>query len=72
MEVTLYTIHCPHCKTIERMLKQQNIEYTEIEDQEIMREKGFRSCPMLVVDGGEPMDFSAARKWIQSQKGKSE
>ena len=65
MKVTLYSTHCPRCIVLEEKLEDAEIEYTLVEDQSVMEEKGFLSAPMLDVDG-EVMDFSKAVKWINS------
>ena len=66
MKVIFYSTHCPKCMILEKKLAQKNIAYEEINDVEIMNEKGFLSAPMLEVDG-EVMDFVAANKWINQQ-----
>jgi len=65
MKVVLYSTHCPKCNVLTQKLKEKQVEYEEINDISIMEEKGFQQAPMLEVDG-EAMDFSAARKWIES------
>ena len=49
--VILYTTHCPMCKGVETLLKSKNIEYKEVEGEEPIRQLGFHSAPVLVVDG---------------------
>ena len=66
MEVILYTTHCPQCTILEKKLKQKNIEYTEITDVSIMKEKKMLSVPQLCVDGGNPMMFKDAVDWVNS------
>jgi glutaredoxin-related protein len=63
MSVTLFTTHCPKCKVIEKKLAQKNIEYEMVEDINIMKEKGFKSLPMLEVDG-QVFNFIEANKWV--------
>lgn len=63
MTVTLFTTHCPKCKVIEKKLAQKNIEYEMVEDINIMKEKGFKSLPMLEVDG-QVFNFIEANKWV--------
>jgi hypothetical protein len=48
---------------LEKKLKEKNITYTEINDVNVMTEKGFTTVPMLEVDG-TVMDFKAANDWI--------
>ena len=63
MKVILYSTHCPKCKVLETKIKTKNIEYEEINDMKIMKEKGFASMPMLEVDG-TIMDFKTAFRYI--------
>lgn len=65
MSIVLYSTHCPKCNVLEKKLKQKNIDYEEINDINIMQEKGYMSVPVLEVDG-ESMDFSTANKWINT------
>lgn len=64
--VTLYSNHCPKCRVIERKLTQKEIEYTEVNDVDVMIRKGLSSVPWLEVDG-EMMDFNKANQWINEQ-----
>lgn len=68
MTVTLFTTHCPKCKVIEKKLAQKNIEYKMVEDINIMKEKGFKSLPMLEVDG-QVFNFVEANKWVTNYTG---
>lgn len=63
MTVILYSTHCPKCNVLEKKLKQKNISYKEINDIEIMKEKGYLTVPVLDVDGTS-MDFKTASDWI--------
>ena len=65
MEVKLYTTHCPMCKGVEAMLKNKNIAYDEIEGEDPIREMGFRSAPVLVVDG-TPYVGKAIYDWFKT------
>lgn len=53
--IRLYTTHCPNCKTLEKMLEQNGIEYEMIEDKDKIVEVGRRekilSAPILEIDG---------------------
>ncbi len=49
-------------------MKQKNIQYEEINDIKIMKEKGYLSVPVLEVDGVS-MNFSEANGWINLQEG---
>lgn len=66
MNVFFYSTHCPKCKVLETKLKQKGIGYEEINDVNVMKEKGFMSAPMLEVDG-TAYDFKSAVEWIKEQ-----
>lgn len=65
MTVVLYSTHCPKCSVLEKKLKQKNISYEEVNDIEIMKEKGYLSVPVLEVDGTS-MDFKTAFNYVES------
>lgn len=67
MQVVLYSTHCPRCCVLEKKLKQKNISYEEVNDVEIMKEKGYLSVPVLEVNG-KSMDFKTANNWINTQE----
>lgn len=66
MEVILFTTHCPKCKVLETKLKKKNIEFSEEENIQILIDKGYKSAPMLSVDG-EMMLFQDAVKWVNAR-----
>lgn len=66
MKVTLYSTHCPKCNVLKAKLDQKNIDYEEVDDMLIMREKGFQSVPKLEVDG-TVYEFTEAVQWIREQ-----
>ena len=61
--IKLYTTHCPKCKVLEKKLKELNLEYEEITDEDIMIEKGFMSAPILEVNG-KNYHFPQAIEWV--------
>ena len=65
MKITLYSTHCPKCSVLEKKLKTKNIEYEEINDIEIMKEKGYLTVPVLEVDGAS-MNYKEANDWINN------
>lgn len=69
MNVTLYTTHCPKCSVLEKKLKMAGVEYTPSEDIQKMLELGFKSAPVLDVDG-EIYLFKEACIWADDQKRK--
>lgn len=66
--ITLYTTHCPKCKVIEKKLAQKGIEYTEVTDKDEMINRGFKSAPVLEVDG-KMLNFGDANRWIMNYTG---
>ena len=66
MEIIMYSTHCPRCNVLAKKLQQKNIEYTTIDDVEIMTNLGFLNVPILVVNGGAPMEFKEANDWVNS------
>lgn len=67
MNVVLYSTHCPRCNVLEKKLKQKNIDFEEVNDIKIMKNKGIFSVPILEVDGSM-MDFSTANQWVNMQE----
>lgn len=67
MTVILYSTHCPRCNVLEKKLKQKNIPYEEVNDIDLIKEKGYLSVPVLEVNGVN-MDFKTANDWINSQE----
>ena len=65
MKIVLFSTKCPKCCVLEKKLQQKNISYEEINDTDIMREKGYLTVPVLEVDGTS-MDFKTANDWINS------
>ena len=64
--IKLYSTHCPKCKVLTMKLNQKKIEYVVIDDIEEMKRQGFRSTPMLDVDG-TIYDFAQALEWVKRQ-----
>lgn len=63
MSIIMYTTHCPNCNVLAKKMKDANLEYEVVDDIKVMLAKGFRSAPMLEVDG-VAMDFLKANKWL--------
>lgn len=66
MNIILYSTKCPKCKVLETKLKQNNIKFEEINDVDLMVQKGFKSAPILEVDG-VAYRFKEAVEWIKEQ-----
>lgn len=65
-KVILYQHGCPRCKVLKMKLDEKGIQYDEITDIEVMKEKGFQEAPKLEVDG-VVMNFKEASEWIKEQ-----
>lgn len=65
-KVILYSNKCPQCRVLEAKLKEKGIEYQEINDIDLMLEKGFMSMPMLEV-GKTIMNFAQANNWVNER-----
>lgn len=66
--IKFYTIDCPACNVLQKKMDAKNIAYDIVKDETIFVEKGIEVFPMLEIDGGPLMDFSTARKWVDSQE----
>lgn len=64
--IILFSTHCPRCLVLTKKLQAAGIQYNEINDIEIMKEKGFKEAPKLEVNG-VIMDFKEAVDWIKEQ-----
>lgn len=67
MTVTFYSTHCPRCQVLQRKLDRKGIDYTEVNDIEIMKRLGMKSAPALRVDD-KLMEFTEANKWVNEQE----
>ncbi len=63
MKIILYSTHCPRCNVLQSKLKAKNIEFEEVNDVDVMVERGIQVAPMLEVDG-KLLDFGAAVKLV--------
>ena len=66
-KVILYSTHCPRCKVLTAKLQQQNVEFEEVNDVEVMTAKGFKEAPKLELEDGTIMDFKQAVDWLKEQ-----
>ena len=62
---TLYSTGCPKCNVLKKKLEQKGVDYEEVNDIEIMEQKGYLTVPVLEVDG-KSIDFNDAIDWINS------
>lgn len=63
--VILYTTGCPKCTVLEAKLQQAGVPFTKSVDVKRVIEAGFRTAPVLEVDG-KMMEFGAAVEWVRS------
>ena len=66
--VILYEHGCPRCKVLKAKLDQSGIKYTDINDVELMKAKGFEDAPQLEIDG-VIYGFKDAINWVNNNKG---
>lgn len=66
-EVIFYTIHCPSCNALQRLLDSKGVKYTINTNRDEMIALGMKSAPGLKVDG-KLMDFNEARNWVKGLK----
>ena len=64
--IKLYTTGCPKCKILEKKLNDKNISYETITDENIMREKGYLSVPVLEVEE-DVFQFPQAVSWVNNR-----
>lgn len=67
LDITFYSTHCPKCNVLEKKMKAKNLSYAEVNDIDVMKEKGINTVPVLEING-EMMDFATANKWINAQE----
>ena len=65
-KVILYQHGCPRCKVLKMKLDEKGIQYDEVTDIEVMKEKGFQEAPKLEADG-VVMNFKEAVEWLKGQ-----
>ena len=65
INLVLYSTGCPRCIVLKKKLQQKRLEYKEVNDINIMEEKGIMSVPVLEVNG-ECMEFKDAVNWVNN------
>ena len=66
MNVILYSTGCPKCNILKKKLEDANMEYSVVEDVDVMLSKGLKEVPWLEVDGNL-MNFVDSSKWINER-----
>ena len=65
--VKLYTSErCPKCIVLKTKLKKKGINFVESDKLEDLEDTGFKSLPVLEVDG-KLMDFMNANIWVNAR-----
>ena len=64
-KVILYsTVTCHRCKAIKQILQINNVEYDEVTDIEVMKNKGFQEVPMMEIDK-KILDCGGISAWLK-------
>lgn len=63
--ITLYSTGCPKCRVIETKLNEKDIQYIKVTDVNEMTKLGFKSAPILEIDG-KILNFGDAIRWIKN------
>ncbi len=66
MSIVFYSTHCPKCNVLKTKLDEKGIEYKENNDVDEMIAKGWRSAPVLEIDGKGLM-FKEAVDWVNER-----
>lgn len=66
MNIILYSTGCPKCNILKKKLEDAHMEYSVVEDVDVMLSKGLKEVPWLEVDGNL-MNFVDSSKWINER-----
>lgn len=64
--ITLYSTGCPRCNVLKQKLDSKKIEYTVVNDVDIMTEKGISTVPVLEVNS-QLLQFKEAVDWVNGR-----
>jgi len=67
MKITLYSNNCPRCEHLASLLTAESIPYYHVTDVDLMLQRGFKTVPMLEVEG-QIIDYPAALAWLNERK----
>ena len=62
--ILLHTTNCPKCKVLKKKLELAEIKFDINDDVALMLEKGFAEAPVLELEDGELLPFTAAISWV--------
>lgn len=66
--IVLYTTKtCPKCNIVKAKLEKKHINYTVIDDPNVLAEKGYFSTPVLEVDDVPMNNMLDINEWINKQ-----
>lgn len=63
---------CPKCKVLKMKLDKAGVEYTVVEDIEVMKELGIKTLPYLQLSDGTLLDFGAAVAFVKDMEASNE
>lgn len=66
MNIILYSTGCPKCNILKKKLADSQMEYSVVEDVDVMLSKGLKEVPWLEVDGNL-MNFVDSSKWLNER-----
>ena len=66
MNIILYSTGCPKCNILKKKLADTQMEYSVVEDVDVMLSKGLKEVPWLEVDGNL-MNFVDSSKWLNER-----
>ena len=70
-KIILYSNNCPRCQILKAELDKEDIEYEIVSDIDEIEKIGYKTVPILTVDGAV-MAFPKAMKWVKKQSEGSE
>lgn len=70
MEFNFYTLHCPKCEVIKRLLKEKGIDFEEIDDNTIIeaiaKKNNTDSIPFAIIDN-EFYNTKQLQAWVKEK-----
>ena len=69
-EITLYTIHCPKCKMLQKLMEIKKVNFDVVDDMKtvtsVAMEYDIKSAPFAIING-ELYDAKKLQQWIKEQ-----
>ena len=64
-KVILYSTEtCHRCKAVKQILNMNNVEYEEVLDIDVMKNKNFKEVPMMEVND-KTLDYLDIMEWLK-------